>query len=405
MSGLFIDNNEFGTIIEFDDRPQTRSVAEALQLHQLAAVNLAHVLAKVRSMDKKPSISDVYLGRALTPCAPPHLGLDVLVKHFNEIAKANLVANPNLDPTSNELIFYYGLEIGHSFNKSLQPCRINLVLSVFKWGSQLVGKDQAQYQDSFKLWYGYLLAWIESVNDGGNFELRSEFLQIWHTSPYDLTWFSKKRKEQLKDALYHLGKGKPPVDGDPLEFIDKCQKGDISHEDFARVGPAMAMHYLLAHEETAKEKKKRQEDETRKAHEDRRAVYAAAIAQLDEDEPIYQFSDDDDEEEEKEEEEKGVEQEEVETNGGEGEGDEMDVDEPAPVPVPEEIDLTRVPWDAPEFQALLNIDKDILMRFEEGYRPKSDRIPWMNPDDAYGTIISKGDELADLMSKVLGLQS
>jgi hypothetical protein len=102
-------------------------------LHQLAAVNLAHVLAKVRSMDKKPSISDVYLGRALTPCAPHHLGLDVLVKHFNEIAKANLVANPNLDPTSNELIFYYGLEIGHSFNKSLQPCRINLVLSVFKW--------------------------------------------------------------------------------------------------------------------------------------------------------------------------------------------------------------------------------------------------------------------------------
>jgi hypothetical protein len=83
------------------------------------------------------------------------------------------------------------------------------------------------------------------------------------------------------------------------------------------------------------------------------------MAELDAHEGFHHFSDDDDEDEERE-------KQDEETKGDEGEGDEMDVD------------VTRMPWDAPGFRGLLNIDEDIMDGKE--HRPASYRIPWMNSD-------------------------
>jgi len=224
------------------------------------------------------------------------------------------------------------------------------------------------------------MAWVESVNGGTDFQERQHFLTIWHSSPYDFTIFSSSNKNKMRKALIKLGKDKPPVDGDPLKFFTLCRQGDIQKNGFDKVGPAMAMHYLLAHEKMAKEEKEKKEEEERKKDEvvkEKRAVMKAtllaSIAACD------------------------AEADTIEGDVDEEEEDEMEVNVGGPVDVPEDVYLTRVPWDLAGFKAPLNIDVE-----QNGARLESDRIPWIDQKDACDTIINPVDDLTDILKR-LGL--
>jgi len=131
-----VNLSKYGTTFQVDERPQSRSLEHAIELHNIAATNLILIWKHVRSM-AKPSLSELYNSNATAPCAPPDRGLEVLFKHFNEIAKANFVAHPSLSRVANEVIFFYGMDSGHSFNKGLDVTHFNLVVAVFKWASIL----------------------------------------------------------------------------------------------------------------------------------------------------------------------------------------------------------------------------------------------------------------------------
>jgi hypothetical protein len=257
---------------------------------------------------KTPSLDSVYLGQAETSCAPAYLDLHVLFKAFNNIARANFAVQPALDSVTNSIIFYYGMDKLYSFNANLDQSRLNLALAVFKWGCKVIGKHEAEFEGSSSLWYKYVLAYMESMIPGGGFDKRHGFLQEWSTSRYDLVWFGKKKRDIMSGLFEELGAGKAPIDGDAREFIDKCASRQISMVDFGRVGPAMAMHFLLAF----KAKKKEEEDQARDLQALQMQEYAARLEQVranmsahvpsgavgddeDFDAPIARFDDEDDE--------------------------------------------------------------------------------------------------------------
>jgi hypothetical protein len=124
------------------------------------------------------------------------------------------------------------MDSGHSFNKGLDVTRFNLVVAVFKWASILCGRNEEKYHASSALWFAHLMAWVESVNGGTDFQERQNFLKIWHSSTYNFVMFSSDNKNKLRKALIKLGKDKPPVDGYPLEFFTLCCQGDIQKDGF-----------------------------------------------------------------------------------------------------------------------------------------------------------------------------
>jgi hypothetical protein len=156
-----------------------------------------------------------------------------------------------------------------------------------------------------------------------------------------LQWFSKKYKDKLVKELMGLKLGKPPIEGDPLDFLIKCKNGDIPPSEFQRVGPAMAIHFAYAQQERAEVERKKQHNAKLLAAKNEKEVLAGMQGMqvddeaevdkdLDENQAAHQTSD----------------------------GDEMELDEVLE-PVPDGIDLTRVPWHAEWMQALLNIDRSI----------------------------------------------
>ncbi|KAH7093545.1 hypothetical protein FB567DRAFT_544885 [Paraphoma chrysanthemicola] len=323
----------FGCSFLNGDRPRTRTSEEALGLHEIAARNLEHIFKHARSMTK-PSMTAIYLEHAHATCAPSYLDLDVLFKTFDRVARANFVAHQATDYITNSLILYYGMDKLYSFNSNLDQSRLNLTLAIFKWARKLISKPEDLHDPSHDFWYTYILAWMGSVLPGGGFDKRHAFLQEWSTSRYDLAWFTRKHRAKMHEALEYCGSGKAPIDGDAKEYIDRCARGDMSLADFERIGPAMAIHFLLSF----RVKKEVEEDEM--------------------------------------------------------------MTDAEQYPVPEGIDLTRVNWDADWMQALLNVD--VSLQKVDG-RPVTDRIPWIDQEVACRTLYTKGDELADKLSKLLCL--
>jgi len=252
----------------------------------------------------------------------------------------------------------------YAFNKNLDQSRFNLSLGVFKWACALIGRLEPEFEASKDLWFKYILAWVESLASNGSFVWRETYLKEWQHSAYDLTWFSKKFKGPMDAALRSLAATKPPVPGDPAEFLEKLKRDAYSEEEFARVGPAMAMHYLIAHEAKAKADKEEREEEERIAAKAAQDASEARLKELrntdcDLEEMNLEFSDE----------------------------DEMDVDDGS-VPPPEGVDLTRVPWDEPWMRALLNIDTGIVGP-NPGERPKSGRTPWIGDQEGHDLLTMK----------------
>lgn len=80
--------------------------------------------------------------------------------------------------------------------------------------------------------------------------------------------------------------------------------------------------------------------------------------------------------------------------------DAMDV-ETDTEPIPRDIDITKVPWQAPWMQALIDIDKSIP--FTLGYRPGTYRVGWIDPAEAQKTYFNKKDGTLESLMEVLKL--
>lgn len=137
------------------------------------------------------------------------------------------------DRQLSELIFYYGMNKLHAFNINKDPNQFDIVLAVFTLASKLTGNgkyDHLKYDPSEPLWHAFILAWIESITSRGedDFTLRNKFFETWLESKYDLTWFSKSQKTRMIEVLKHLRAGRPPVEGDPRDFLLQCRRGEFS---------------------------------------------------------------------------------------------------------------------------------------------------------------------------------
>lgn len=67
----------------------------------------------------------------------------------------------------------------------------------------------------------------------------------------------------------------------------------------------------------------------------------------------------------------------------------------------EDVDLTRVDWDADWMKALIDVDMTIFEKI--GERPQSDRIRWIDPVDGFERLFTKEDQLAEDLKKTLRL--
>jgi hypothetical protein len=383
--------------------PAPRSKDELLDLHRRACKNLEHVFKKARAMEA-PRIESIYSGTVKVTCAPPYLGLKALFMHFNEIASARLVAHPSLPKHINALIILYGFDIGHCLHLSINIARYNLLLSVFVWIGIAVGNVDLnqKYEPSAALWSSYIGAWMETLRDDDKYTSRLEFLEIWADSSYDITWFNAGTMRKMWDKFVKIQADLPQLtDNASTEFLTNCLKGRMSENEFMRVGPQMALDYLLSKEKAANERKrreqmKREERERKKVLRDSElevlkaqlidereaeraahlmakyhAVMAGEEVSSSEEEPSdLEFTSDEN-------------------------YDEMEVDEEYPVPA--EVRLSQVDWDGELMQALLNVDTTIPIEIKFRDRPKSDRIPWMTEKAALNHLRDHATEVIDAM--------
>jgi hypothetical protein len=340
----------------------TRSYNEALVLHRRACKNLEHVFKKARAMEAPP-IESIYSNTAIASCAPGNLQLDMLFKHFNEIANARLVAHPSLPLHLNAIIMLYGYDIGHCLQWPINMVRYNLVLMVFVGAGIALGNEdlKKQFGPSFPLWHDYVCAWLETLCGGGDFDSRIEFINTWDESQYDIAWFSRGSLDKMSTAFKKIEAKLPPFQGDPAEFLIRIVEGQISEAQFNSKGPAMALHYLLAKERASNERKREEEEAEKEGHD-------LAIA-ASEDVPFSSEADSDSDPD-----------------------NEMEVEEEFPVPAG--VRLTHVDWDSELLQALLNINTSIPINIKAGDRPKSDRIGWIDQKVAVKFLRDEADEMA-----------
>jgi hypothetical protein len=247
----------------------------------------------------------------------------------------------------------------------------------------LSGEYDQRFDASKELWSKYIMAWTESVLPGNDFFHRKAFIECRQSSEYDLQWFSKKYKDKLVKELMGLKLGKPPIEGDPLDFLIKCKNGDIPPSEFQRVGPAMAIHFAYAQQEKAEAERKKQHEAKLLAAKNEKEVLAGMQGmQVDDEAEVG----------------KGLEKNQAAHQTADG--DEMELNEILES-VPDGIDLTRVPWHADWMQALLNIDRSIGLVV--GYRPESDRKGWIGAEEACELLFTKEDTLAEHLTKRLTL--
>ncbi|KAH4992404.1 hypothetical protein HBI81_037060 [Parastagonospora nodorum] len=381
---------DYNPSADFSHEP-TRTKEEARALHQIADTNFRQIMAGARAVaTETPSLRSVYLKSAKVYCAPADLGIKVLFKRFNDMARAKFVAHPSLDDELNALIFYYGFDKQHSFVTALDQSRINIALAIYTMASYAAGTyGDATDVDKATFWYSYSMAWIESLSPYNNFHRRTEFLANWRRSSYDLVWFGSADKRRMYDALTKLSAGKPPIEGSPLTFLTKCTNGEISEQEFLRVGPAMAIHFMIANCKKSGDNdrwaKKFAEDYMRDVVADAEEVahkqrLNAHLARQREEDALLEEGELEVPEKEEE------------------DDDEMDIDDTIDSG-PDGVDLHCVNWDDEGIQALLNIDWTLAENTAP--RPGSDRRGWIDAKDAYRILISEGDDLAAALKKAL----
>jgi hypothetical protein len=198
----------------------TRTYDVAIIHHQQAVANLDHIFTVVtKGVMPRLSISDIYFATDWTHFSgfPPYLQLPSLVKHFNVMARSGMMASRQNHPDLNELIFYWGVDRGHTFNIWFREIRFNAVAMICLWAHhQAVGDTEKYFPDDAgnknAFWYSFILAVIELLADSENHGARKSFLELWAQSKYDLVFFVNRKAKSMRVACGILRGLMPPID-------------------------------------------------------------------------------------------------------------------------------------------------------------------------------------------------
>ncbi len=114
------------------------AIMQVMALHKAAEHNLAIKTSKIpREIMLLPSLHSIYFHpeEAVVPQVPPHFQLAAYFTLYNDIAKANFLADKSLSVEINEAIWFYGLDKAHSFSRFFDQIRYNIILMAFVWAS------------------------------------------------------------------------------------------------------------------------------------------------------------------------------------------------------------------------------------------------------------------------------
>jgi hypothetical protein len=132
-----------------------------------------------------PIIQVIYFDEncALVPTVPADLQLAFFFATYNDIAGDKFVALKSAlqHIDINRAIWYYGIDMGHSFSRYFEQLRYNIIVIAFVWAGGFDEKCCAKGCKSFV--EAYIMAWIESlvyqhdITDN-TFSAREDFLRI-----------------------------------------------------------------------------------------------------------------------------------------------------------------------------------------------------------------------------------
>ncbi|KAI4712586.1 hypothetical protein J4E89_002854 [Alternaria sp. Ai002NY15] len=263
-------NHERDGDVAMDDNaePEHPDVVEVKALHRDAEEKLATKTYKVnKGIVLLPSLYSIYFhpDEAVVPQAPPFLQLTTFFLLYNDIAKANFLADKSLPLIVNQAIFFYGLDKGHSFSRFYDQIRFNILLMAFAWASGFDPKYCKEGCEEFvKV---FLRAWIESLVFKydplqNNFTQREAFVALWQNSPFDFHFFSPRRSKTVNKLVNILKAqaGFLPNMPKPDDFMRAVRQGHLNEDIFERFGAAMTLQWLIGLNERSEKRQQKVDD-------------------------------------------------------------------------------------------------------------------------------------------------
>jgi len=191
-------------------------------LHMEVQANLVEKLSILhpRAMSLKPSLSAIY-AESNTCIEKNHatyarnipyiLQLPFIFAHYNDIVHANRTALKSSVQSTNvsRAIWYWGIDPTHSFFKDHEQIRYNIILMTLV--SMSADPNEYTTIEGQHFAWVFIMAWVEQLENKGNFTYRDHFIDIWKTGQYDLIVFTEAQKQRVKYAIRALkekiGKG------------------------------------------------------------------------------------------------------------------------------------------------------------------------------------------------------
>ncbi|KAI8930903.1 hypothetical protein NX059_011918 [Plenodomus lindquistii] len=206
----------------------------------------------------RPSLETIYFNQADTFLShiPENLPLEILLSRYNDLAAHNFAAIQDSEVQDDQLtslIWHYGLDEQHSFNRYFASTRYNIIMMAYVWAC----KFDTQYCDpgAKKMIGAFMKAWLstlEAINENRNdFTAQENFIQIWKDSEYDLITFTDAQIRVIRRLLGELKERSLPshVSEKVFENAEKMlhvrREGRISEEDWEKYGAKIVMLWTL----------------------------------------------------------------------------------------------------------------------------------------------------------------
>jgi hypothetical protein len=133
--------DDFEDDVSMEDRlehAEDPAIMQIMALHKAAEHNLAIKTFKIpKEVILLASLHSIYFHpeEAVVPQVPPHFQLAAYFTLYNDIAKANFLADKSLSMEINKAIWFYGLDKAHPFSRFFDQIRCNIILMAFVWAS------------------------------------------------------------------------------------------------------------------------------------------------------------------------------------------------------------------------------------------------------------------------------
>ncbi|KAF1948276.1 hypothetical protein CC80DRAFT_511495 [Byssothecium circinans] len=206
-----------------------------------------------------PTIRDLYTDNYYITAVPDDVQFNMYLMHYEQIAHRSFTATPSLntyDRIINRIMWYYGVDYNHSFNRFHEQVRYNILTMAFVWASDF----EEQYckpgaEDFVKK---FVVAWLEGLVDSrhretNDFTARDSFLDTWTSGSFDLITFNTNQINKMKAITRQLHE--LPFDNkllkDPRHFLEDFRNNKLSKETLRTRGPQLALAWLVMHSKHA----------------------------------------------------------------------------------------------------------------------------------------------------------